>query len=200
MNRHISVGLLFTLLVVPILFAQEETVIPEESKVTEEAQETQEVKEPLDTSTIEGILTSVYEVISGEAGVSRDWEAFSSLFHPDARLIPVGPTPEGGWAARARTPGQYSERAAPFFEKQGFFESEIASKVDRFGNIAQVFSTYEAKKSLEDAEPFMRGINSFQLMHDGERWWVMTIYWQSESEEVPIPEQYLPKEAESTVE
>ena len=30
-----------------------------------------------------------------------------------------------------------------------------------------------------------------QLYHDGERWWVVTIYWTSERPDLPIPERYL---------
>jgi len=57
------------------------------------------------------------------------------------------------------------------------------------GNIAQVFSTYESRHT-KDAEPFQRGINSFQLLFDGHRWWVVTIYWQGERPGLPIPKQY----------
>lgn len=40
----------------------------------------------------------------------------------------------------------------------------------------------------------MRGINSFQLMNDGKRWWVVTIFWEAETPENPIPEKYLKTE------
>jgi hypothetical protein len=36
----------------------------------------------------------------------------------------------------------------------------------------------------------MRGINSFQLFHDGERWWIVNIYWQHESTKHRLPEKY----------
>jgi len=54
-----------------------------------------------------------------------------------------------------------------------------------------VFSTYESKRTLKDEKPFMRGINSIQLWYDGKRWWVITILWQSESEDTPIPAKYI---------
>ena len=57
--------------------------------------------------------------------------------------------------------------------------------------IAHVFSTYESRHSLSDPEPFMRGINSFQLMHDGKRWWIVNVMWQHEAADLPIPERYL---------
>jgi hypothetical protein len=76
-------------------------------------------------------------------------------------------------------------------EKEGFFEKEIARTTEVYGNIAQVFSTYETLKKSDDKKPFMRGINSFQLLNDGKRWWVMTIYWQAETPENLVPKKYL---------
>ncbi len=149
---------------------------------------------PGDVDSIDSILKAVYEVISGDAGAKRDWDRFRSLFHKDARLIPTGKNPETKIVgARAMTPADYVERNSPYFEKNGFFEREIARKTDVYGNIAQVFSTYASFKKSDDKEPFVRGINSFQLMNDGKRWWVITIYWEGETAETPIPKAYLPK-------
>lgn len=146
---------------------------------------------PADVASIDSIMTAVYDSISGDAGQLRDWDRFRSLFHKDARLIPTGKNPTTNvTTAVAYTPEEYIKRATPAFEKDGFFEKESARKMDRFGNIVQVFSTYEARRKKDDAKPFLRGINSFQLLFDGARWWVMTIYWQAESADNPIPPQY----------
>jgi hypothetical protein len=82
-------------------------------------------------------------------------------------------------------------RGDAIFEKEGFFEKEVARQTEVFGHIAHVFSTYESRHSLEDAKPFARGINSIQLMNDGKRWWIITIYWQAEDDKNPLPEKYL---------
>jgi hypothetical protein len=145
-----------------------------------------------DVASIDSIMKAVYEVISGDAGVKRDWNRFHSLFHKDARLIPTGKSQQtGAYGARVMTPEDYVRTSGPFLEKNGFHERELARHVDQYGNIAQVFSTYHAFKTATDKEPFMRGINSFHLMNDGKRWWVMTIYWQQETKENPIPKKYL---------
>ncbi len=149
---------------------------------------------PADVASVDAIMKAVYDVISGEAGEARDWDRFRTLFHKDARLIPTGKNSTTGIVgARALSPDDYIKGNAPFFEKNGFFEKEIARKTDIYGNIAQVFSTYAAYKTAADKEPFMRGINSFQLLNDGTRWWVLTIYWQAETKETPIPKKYLKK-------
>jgi hypothetical protein len=154
----------------------------------------QTVKEadPADVSSIDAIMKAVYDVISGDAGQKRDWERMRTLFHRDARLIPSGKNPQTGvFGARALSPDDYIKRNEPFFAKEGFYEREVARRTDIYGNIAQVFSTYESFHSMSDKKPFMRGINSFQLLNDGKRWWIMTIFWQAETPESPIPKTYL---------
>ncbi len=147
---------------------------------------------PADVASIDSIMKAVYEVISGDAGVKRDWDRFRTLFHPSARLIPTGKNPTTSvTGARALTVEEYITRAAPFMEKEGFFEKEIARRGETYGNIAQMFSTYASYHKSTDKEPFARGINSFQLLNDGKRWWVVTIYWQGETAETKIPKKYL---------
>jgi len=149
---------------------------------------------PEDVQSIDSILAATYDVISGPAGKKRDWDRFRSLFYPGARLIPTGKR-QGETEVRARvlSPDDYVQRSAPFLEKEGFFERGVSNKVDHFGNIAHVFSTYESRHNEADPQPFQRGINSFQLVNDGKRWWIMTIMWQGETPEIPIPAEYLRK-------
>lgn len=148
--------------------------------------------DPRDVGSVDAIIKAVYEVISGDQGKPRDWDRFRSLFHADARLIPSGKNSQTGvLGAHALTPEDYIKRVEPVFAKQGFYERESARHADMYGNIAQVFSTYESRHAQADARPFQRGINSFQLFNDGKRWWIVTIYWQAETAESPIPKEFL---------
>ena len=144
-----------------------------------------------DVESIDAIMAAVYDVISGPQGQARDWDRMRSLFVGGARLIPTGRRRNGEGVHIIWSVDEYIDTAGSQLEQGGFFEQEVGRKVDRFGNIAQVFSTYESRRTLEDPEPFMRGINSFQLWHDGSRWWVVTIFWQNETPNTPIPEEYL---------
>lgn len=146
-----------------------------------------------DVSSMDAILRALYDVISGPAGQKRDWNRFRSLFIPGARLIPTGGRPGGGAGTRVLTPEDYVTRAGPNLERDGFFEKEIARKTEMFGNIAHAFSTYESRRNASDPAPFSRGINSIQLLKDGDRWSVVTIYWDSERAENAIPAKYLPE-------
>jgi hypothetical protein len=162
------------------------------AQTKEEIKPTMPEANAADVSSMDGIMKALYEVISGEAGQKRDWNRFRSLFHPGARMIATGKNPQTGVVgARAVTPEEYITRNSAFMEKEGFFEREIARRADIYGNIAQVFSTYASFHKADDKKPFQRGVNSFQLLNDGKRWWVMTIYWQGETPENPLPKQYL---------
>lgn len=153
---------------------------------------TQPAADPKDVASLDSIMKAVYDVISGDANQKRDWNRFRSLFHPDAKLIPTGKNAQtGAFVARFMTPDDYVTRSGPVLERDGFHERELARHVDQYGNIAQVFSTYHAFRKKDDKEPFLRGINSFQLLNDGKRWWVIGIYWQAETPDNKIPEIYL---------
>lgn len=141
-----------------------------------------------DTDSIDSAIRAVYDVISGPAG-TRDWARFHSLFAEGARLIPIRVTPEGS-AAVVMTPDDYEKRAGANFATSAFYESEAARRVETFGNIAHVFSTYESRRAPGE-KPFARGINSFQLVKTGSGWKIMTILWDSERPGNPLPEKYL---------
>jgi hypothetical protein len=149
---------------------------------------------PSDVASIDAIIAATYDVISGPAGKKRDWNRERSLFISGARLIPTAV--EAGrndvdLAPQILDIEGYIARVEPLIERQGFYEKEIARRIEQFGRIAHVWSTYESRHDPSDAEPFMRGINSIQLFNDGSRWWIVSIYWQHESARHRLPDKYL---------
>ncbi len=145
---------------------------------------------PDDVSSIEGLIAATYASISGPAG-ARDWERLRSLFRPDGRLISVS-APAGQPAKPTVMDVEaYQARVSPSFNKNPFFEKSVSDQVQRFGHIAHVFSVYESRRDPKDAQPFARGINSFQLMYDGQRWWIQSLMWQAENAQEKIPAEYL---------
>ena len=155
-----------------------------------QAQGTPAAARPADVETLDGIVAALYDVISGPVGQKRDWDRMRSLFLPGARLIPTGPDPAGGHRARVLTVEDYITQVGPNLERMGFRESEIARKTDRFGNIAQLFSSYAGTTAGEPDKP-LRGINSIQAVNDGRRWWIVSVFWQAEGPGAPIPAEYL---------
>ena len=136
-----------------------------------------------DVDSIEGIVKAVYETISGPAG-TRDWERERSLLAAGARLHPARPKEDGsGRILDVFDVEEYIASRTPFFAANDFYEVEIARRADRFGNIAQVWSQYEGRRT-PDGEPFVRGVNAIQLFHDGDRWWIVSMLWDNER---PLP-------------
>ncbi|NNG23136.1 hypothetical protein HGB41_08990 [Massilia sp. ML15P13] len=146
---------------------------------------------PADVASIDAIVAAVYEVISGPAGAPRDWNRMRSLFAPEGRMAAIGMRPDGSYPLRMMTPDDYIARNTKAFATTGFFETELARRVETFGQVAHVFSTYEARHAANDAKPFMRGVNSIQLVHDGKRWYVLSLLWRAEDAALQLPERYL---------
>lgn len=146
---------------------------------------------PADVASVDAIVKALYDVISGPAGQARNWDRLRSLCHPTAKLLPMLKSPQGPRLVPL-TVDEYVRRSGPMLEQQGFFEQEIARRSEQFGDFAHVWSTYAGRRALSDAEPFLRGINSIQLVRQDGRWWVLHVLWQQEADAGPIPKEYLP--------
>ncbi len=146
---------------------------------------------PDDVKSVDNILAALYDVISGPAG-ERDWNRFRSLFMPNARLTSAEKSPDGAIHVRPNSVEDYVRLGGNYFMKNGFFEKPIVSRVQTFGNVAQVFSSYESRHAPGEA-PFARGINSFQLAYDGKRWWVVNVLWDEERRDNPLPREFAAK-------
>jgi hypothetical protein len=155
-------------------------------------------KKPSDVDTAEHLLASLYDVISGPAGQARDWDRFRSLFLPDGRLGVVRPdvsathdAPERKGDIAFLSPDMYVERDDPYFKTHGFFEHSIANRFEEFGNLVEVWSTYESRHSANDAQPFARGVNCIQIVHAQGRFWLASVIWDEERSGVTLPAKYL---------
>ena len=142
---------------------------------------------PADVSEIDHIIGALYDVISGPAG-PRDWKRFRSLFHTDAYMASFTAKRE----LRRFTPAQYIQHNGPFFMKNSFNEKEIGRTINQFGNVAQVFTSY-AFTAGTTPPANKRGINSIELVKEKDRWYIMSISWDEETTDRPIPQAYLNK-------
>jgi len=147
----------------------------------------------MDTSTIGGVIDALYEVISFPPGGRPDWDGLRRLFAPGGRLIP--PKSKAGSPDLVLDVEAFVAWGEQVFEHgemrtRGFYEHDTHRVIETFGDIAHVFSTYESRFTRDDPAPFERGINSIQLIRDGDRWLTLTLFWDVESSEKPIPEKY----------
>lgn len=145
---------------------------------------------PEDVATLDGIIRAYYEVVSGPAGEPPQIERDHTLHRPDALVGFTGIGEDGAPFVRTMSlDGYYENNGGP--RSQPFYEYEIHREVQRFGNIAHVWSTYASSRE-PDGEPYARGINSIQLYFDGERWWILGWVFDSERDGNPIPSRYVP--------
>ena len=145
---------------------------------------------PEDVGSPDTIIRAMYECISGPAG-ERNWNRLRSLYLDGARLIPTGIRLEEEDCLQAMSIDEWIEDVKDYFAENDVYEMEIMNHMDRFGNIIQVFSTYETRDK-PDGAPTARGIKSFQLLKHQGRWWIVTVARVVESDDNPIPEEFLP--------
>jgi hypothetical protein len=142
-----------------------------------------------DVKSMDAILHAIHDVISGPAG-GRDWGRFRSLFLPQARFTQTSPAESGGGTVViAWDEEEFIRDASQVFSQEGFYENAIVNKTEMYGNIAQVFSSYESRRKLGE-KVFQRGISGIQLIDDGQRWWVLPILWDSERAGSPLPAKF----------
>jgi hypothetical protein len=140
-----------------------------------------------DRAEIGAVVDEMYAMISGPKG-PRDWSRQAHCFHPEARQIRTFVDEAGRGVMKMMGLDDYSRDTAPFFTANDFFEVEIARGIDLFGNIAHVWSAYEARTAVDDEQPERCGINSIQLFKDPERGWrIINMIWDNERDGVKLP-------------
>lgn len=144
-----------------------------------------------DVKSIDSILQAAYAAISGPSG-PRDWDRFRSLFLPQARFTQVGRAPDGSNFVISWGVEEFIHDGGDYFSKEPFYENSIVNKPESYGNMTQVLSSYESRHAPGE-KPFQRGINSFQLLNDGKRWWIISIFWDSERADNPLPPKFAKK-------
>lgn len=146
---------------------------------------------PEDVASLDAIIGSFYAASSAGPQQARNWDRLHSLFVAEGRFCAARPAAEGGAGVLIMPVADYIAFNRTYFEKGGFVEREVARRVEEFGNIAQVWSTYETRRRAEDAEPYSRGIYSIQLLKTGPRWAIVNVYWDFERPDNPLPARYL---------
>ena len=133
-----------------------------------------------DEDAIGAVIDEMYAMISGPAG-PRDWSRQANCFLPDAHQVRTWVDDEGRPQRKVMSLKEYAQNTSPFFEAQAFYEVETSRRIDLFGNMAHVWSAYEARTSPDDADVERRGINSIQLFRDPERGWrIIHMIWDNE--------------------
>jgi hypothetical protein len=146
---------------------------------------------PDDVKSEDAIVKAAYDVISGPAG-PRNWDRLRSLCLPQVRFTQVGKAQDGATFVISWGIDEFVRDATDIFSKDSFYENGIVNQAEGYGNMMQILSSYESRHSPSE-KPFQRGINSFQVLNDGNRWWIVSIFWDSERSDNPLPAKFARK-------
>jgi hypothetical protein len=89
------------------------------------------------------------------------------------------------------TPDEYADRSDAVTVSSGFYDRDIANRIEGFGVMTHVYAAYESSSHLDDAKPMARGIKSFELLHGTNRGYIVQMDWDSERPDNLIPKSYL---------
>jgi hypothetical protein len=141
-----------------------------------------------DVQSIDGMMNALYEVISGGVGEARNWNRMRSLFIPEARIMAIIPKKDGNdFALRILSLSDYIAQSGPRLIEVGFREKELKRKTEVWGEMAHVLSSYETLEEKDQA--IKRGINSVQMMYDGNRWWIISLLFEAERSNLSLPKE-----------
>jgi len=148
-----------------------------------------------DGRSVDAIVEALYQSVSCGPEVEPNWERMRSLFLPGAKIVP--PKGKNDAAIVVLDGNAFQERVKKLVatwkekgESTAIYENEVARQEQCFGNVCQVFSTFETRHAPGDPKPMYRGIHSIQLVRDGSRWWIVALAWDGERPDNPIPPQY----------
>jgi predicted metalloprotease with PDZ domain len=150
-----------------------------------------------DVSSIDAVINTFYAVISGPAG-QRNWDRFKSLFYPGAKMAAIIQSPQGNEGFQRFTPDEYAKMNDPYFKQFEFIEKELHRTTNTYGNISQVFSSYEYKLVMPEQTIKQRGINSIELINEKGRWWVTSLTWNDEKSDNPLPQNFTGEQPKAT--
>ena len=133
-----------------------------------------------DEQQIGAVIDEMYAMISGPAG-PRDWSGQRNCFLAEATQVRTWVDDQGRAQKKAMGLDDYARDTTPFFSANPFYEVETERRIDIFGNIAHVWSAYEARRAPDDASHERRGINSIQLFRDPDDGWrIIHMIWDNE--------------------
>lgn len=127
---------------------------------------------------IQRLIDTFYKIISGEKGEQRDWVYFKSLFFENAQLMSMKFNNQNDCISIPVDVDSYIIGLNKFLRANDFYEYGLDYDIKVFGDIAHVYSQYEAKTSLQDCQPVKEGINLVQLAKSEGKWKIISMLWQ----------------------
>ena len=138
-------------------------------------------------ATAEGVVTELYDLVTFDAGTTPDWNKVRSLFLDEAIVVLRTTRSE----STQFTLEGFVQDFVNFIERSnvrqtGFVEEIIRMKSTVFRDIAHVWVLYEAQIPGRERPP-TQGVDSFQLIKQDGRWWIVSVTNDLPDPDNPIP-------------
>lgn len=130
-----------------------------------------------DESLIVERIETFYHVISGPAGHPHNWHVLSSLFALGASILPV----RAADSLEALGVEAYVEKLAAVLSDRDFFERGLDYRVTIDGDIAHVWSRYEASNTEAFDEIIKQGTNLIHLVRERQAWRIAGMVYQDDT-------------------
>ena len=138
---------------------------------------------------IDRTIAEMYDSVCFEAGNRPDWQRQVAIFAPGARLVRI--TDDGVFEFDLDSYRRNLDAMIDSGELPSFWEGELWREIRQFGEMAHVLSAYETRRSRNGAV-MNRGVNSIQLFHRDDRWWISALLWRREGRTIRIPDSPVP--------
>ena len=172
-----------------LLIASVPTLVPAQTR-------RREPPAPADAASVESIVAAYYSAMSHAPGKPPDFERLRGIVLYVGMIVPPKTSAENFTVSDVDAlENHYQKNGGGKDAALGLVEREIGRRIDCFGAVCHVFSTYEARHTESDARPFERGIRSMQVLRDGKRWWIASVTWDVERPDNQIPAKYLESDA-----
>jgi len=148
---------------------------------------------PSDWESPQSIVHALYEVISADAGQARDWDRYRDLFL-DGATLSMAMDSKVASGIMAMSAEELIGQTESAYAATGFHELPLVTRVEEHGLMASVMSSFEIRLRRSDEAPLMRGLNHFQLLNDGERWWIVSNVSIVETASAPLPAEFVPED------
>ncbi|MFY0603105.1 MAG: hypothetical protein JXQ93_04090 [Flavobacteriaceae bacterium] len=137
---------------------------------------------------VKSLVEETQKVVSIKKGQQIDTAYFRTLFLPTAHFTVVGEE-NGKKLHETMSLNEFIETLADTYYSNGYFETGKGEIVEQYNGIAQVIQSFYGKDS-EGEEAW--GVNSYQLIYSGGRWWIANMVWtMSSNGKAGIPKKYL---------
>jgi hypothetical protein len=136
----------------------------------------------------ESLVRHVYDLVTFDGGQTPDWDTVRSMFIEDAVIVlrtSRDSTTVFSVNGFVDDFVAFAERAD--VRRSGFKENVVRIEAMEFGEMAHVLVLYEASIPGSERSP-QQGVDSFQLIKRGGRWWIVSITNEIPTADRPIPE------------